>query len=77
MCAARSLPTGNPNPHPNPHPTLALALTQTLTLTLTLTLTSPRRTLKAGGSSAWTVISDARIKEVVGDFPLGVEQATC
>ena len=32
------------------------------------------RTLKAGGSSAWTVVSDARIKEVVCDFPLGVEQ---
>ena len=32
------------------------------------------RTLKAGGSSAWTVVSDARIKELVGDFPLGVEQ---
>ena len=29
-------------------------------------------TLKASGSSAWTVVSDARVKEVVATFDLGM-----
>ena len=28
-------------------------------------------TLKAGGSSQWTVVSDARLKDVVASFDLG------
>ena len=32
------------------------------------------QTVKAGGSAMWTVVSDARLKEVVGDFPLGVDE---
>ena len=30
--------------------------------------------LKANGSPMWTVVSDARLKDVVGDFPLGVHE---
>lgn len=30
--------------------------------------------LQASGSSAWTVVSDARLKDVVSDFPLGAEE---
>ena len=37
------------------------------------TLFAHGQTLKASGSSMWTVVSDARLKEVAGDFPLGVE----
>ena len=36
------------------------------------TLLAYGQTLKANGSPMWTVVSDARLKDVVGDFPLGV-----
>jgi hypothetical protein len=38
------------------------------------TLFAHGETLKASGSSAWTVVSDARLKEVSGAFPLGAEE---
>ena len=37
------------------------------------TLFAHGQTLKNCGSSMWTVVSDARLKRVVGDFPLGID----
>ena len=37
------------------------------------TLFAHGQTLKSCGSSMWTVVSDARLKRVVGDFPLGLD----
>jgi len=38
------------------------------------TLYAHAETLKAGGSAAWTVVSDARLKTAVRDFPLGIDE---
>lgn len=43
-------------------------------LSVSGTLFAAGQTLKAGGSTMWTVVSDARLKEVRGDFPLGVDE---
>ena len=43
-------------------------------LSVSGTLFAAGQTLKAGRSTMWTVVSDARLKEVRGDFPLGVDE---
>ena len=38
------------------------------------TLLARGETLKLGGSSQWTVVSDARLKDVVAPFDLGIAE---
>ena len=55
-------PDSIPNPNSSPPP-------------LTLTLThGAGEAWKLGGSSQWRVLSDARVKDVLGDFTLGGTQ---